>query len=254
MSEPAEKQRQQQPQARSCSVALQAEEEDRLWKEKRDRWRREGMYLSSEELAAGQPCRSCGRPFIDDLGPLPPLAEMAPEDRSAYEAENAQYWKLHADCRGIHWTVRGSRTQHCSNCCPPPPRGDEQAKAIAKILFSKLDVRDLDDWDVTLTCNHVVRGTKHRQQQRYSATVENCPACETRRGVVSAVHIGPAADPDRDVRLKRAAEKERRQRLAVELRTAEVKRDKHRKAMGEMEQRVAEINEELRGAEDPTGQ
>ncbi|MGW7082216.1 hypothetical protein ACWGH2_01780 [Streptomyces sp. NPDC054871] len=177
---------------------------------------------------------------------------MAPDERAAYEAEKAQYRKVHADCQSIHLTVRGSRTQHCSNCCPPPPMGGEQARAIARILFSGLDVRDLDDWDLTLTCDHIVRGTQHRRnQQRYSATVENCPTCGTRRGVVSAVHIGPTEDPDRDVRLKRAAAKARRERLVGELRAAETKRDKQRMAMSETEQQIAQIAKELQDTEDP---
>ncbi|MFG2213153.1 hypothetical protein [Streptomyces sp. NPDC048638] len=176
---------------------------------------------------------------------------MAPEERAEYEAEEAQYRELHADCQSIHWAVRGSRTKHCSNCCPPPPMGDEQARALARILFSGLDLRDLDDWDLTLTCDHVVRGTQHRcNQQRYSAAVENCPTCGTRRGVVSAVHVGPTEDPDCHVRLKRAAAAARREHLAAELQTAETKRDQQREAIGETEQRIAEIAKELQDTED----
>ncbi|NUK01631.1 hypothetical protein HRW23_12215 [Streptomyces lunaelactis] len=110
--------------------------------------------------------------------------------------------------------------------------GEEQAKAIAKILFShKTDKRDLDDWDLTLTCNHTVRRAQHRDHQ-HSTSVVQCPTCGRRRGVVEAVHIGPTEDPEGAVR---------RQRLAAELWAAEAKLERQRKATAKTEQQVAEI-------------
>ncbi|MFE6025630.1 hypothetical protein [Streptomyces niveus] len=230
-------QRQQQTQVGRRSEALQTEEDDRRVEERRQQWRQKGMYLSPGELAAGHPCRSCGEPFRDGLGSWPPLLQMTPEERTEHDATKAEYTKRHAECRAVHWTVRGSRTQHCSVCCPPPPMGEEQTKAIAKILFSPMpEKRHLDDWDLTLTCDHTVRHTQHRDHQRYSTAVVACPTCGTRRGVVGAVHIGPSDDPEGEVQ---------QERLATELQAAEAKLERQRKTTAKTEQQVAKIVRKL---------
>ncbi|QNA72010.1 hypothetical protein C8250_008940 [Streptomyces sp. So13.3] len=239
MGKLTEEQRQPRARARARSEALQAEEDDRRREEKRAQWVREGMYLSRQELKAGQPCRGCGEPILDGLGERPPLLRLTPEERAEHDAAEARYKERHGDCRAMRWTMSGSRTQHCGYCCPPPPLGEEQAKAIAEILFShKTDRRDLDDWDLTLTCDHTVCHTQHRDHQRYSTAVVNCPTCQTRRGVVEAVHIGPTEDLLGEVQ---------RERLAAELRAAEAKGERQRKAAAKTEQRIAEITKELSG-------
>lgn len=245
MGKLTEEQRQQRARARSHRAALQAEEDDQRREAKREQWEREGTYLSREEFEAGHPCRGCGEPILDGLGDRPPLLRMTPEERAEHEAAEARYKERHGECRAGPWTVSGSRTQHCCHCCPFPPMSEAQAKAIAEILFSpKTDKRDLDDWDLTLTCDHTVRRTQHRDHQYYSTSVAACPTCGKRRGVVEAVHIGPTDDPEGEMQ---------RERLAAELRAAETKRERQRKAAAKTEQRIAEITRELGGAEEHSG-
>jgi hypothetical protein len=162
---------------------------------------------------------------------------MTPDERAEHDAEEARYKERHGECRAIRWTVSGSRTQHCGHCCPSPPMGEEEAKAIAKILFGhKANKLDLDDWDLTLTCDHTLRRTQHRDHQRYSTSVVQCPTCGKRRGVVDAVHVGPTEDPDDEVQ---------QERLAAELRAAEAKLERQRKAAVKTEQQIADIAERL---------
>ncbi|QJS10799.1 hypothetical protein HKX69_15900 [Streptomyces argyrophyllae] len=241
MGKLTEEQRQQRARAGARRKALQAEEDDRHQEEKREQWQREGMYLSREELIAGHPCRGCGEPILDGLGNRPPLLRMTSEERAEYDAEEARYKERHGECRAHRWTVSGSRTQHCGHCCPPPPMGEEQARAIAKILFNhKTDKRHLNDWDLTLTCDHTIRRTQHRDHQRYSTSVVQCPTCGERRGVIEAVLVGPTEDSDGKVQ---------QERLATELRAAKAKLERQRKAAIKTEQRIADIAKELGGTQ-----
>ncbi|MGJ5754347.1 hypothetical protein FB563_2514 [Streptomyces puniciscabiei] len=241
MGKLTEEQRQQRARAGARRKALQAEEDDRRQEEKREQWQREGMYLSREELIAGHPCRGCGEPILDGLGDRPPLLRMTSEERAEYDAEEARYKERHGECRAHRWTVSGSRTQHCGHCCPPPPMGEEQARAIAKILFGhKTDKRDLNDWDLTLTCDHTVRRTQHRDHQHYSTSVVQCPTCGERRGVIEAALVGPTEDSDGKVQ---------QERLATELRAAKAKLERQRKAAIKTEQRIADIAKELGGTQ-----
>ena len=122
---------------------------------------------------------------------------------------------------------------------------EEQAKAIREILFGhEINKRDLDDWDLTLTCDHAVRRTQHRDRQSYSTSVVLCPACGERRGVVEAVHVGPTEDPAGEVR---------QERLAAELRAAEAKLEGQRKAAVKTEQQIAAIAKELGGTRGSSG-
>ncbi|MGW5116484.1 hypothetical protein ACWEQ8_13805 [Streptomyces noursei] len=228
-----EEQRQQRARARARREALRAEEDDRRREEKREEWERDGTYLSREEFEAGHPCRGCGEPILDGRGDRPPLLRMTPEERAKHDAEEARYKERHGECRAIRWTVGGSRTQHCGHCCPSPPMSEKQWEAIAEILFShKTDKRELDDWDLTLTCDHTVRKTQHRDHQHYSTSVVQCPTCGQRRGVVEAVRIGPTEDPEGKVQ---------RERLAAELRKAQAKLERQRKATAKTEQQVTDL-------------
>ncbi|WP_143674279.1 type II toxin-antitoxin system VapC family toxin [Streptomyces caniscabiei] len=122
---------------------------------------------------------------------------------------------------------------------------EEQAKAIAEILFGhETNNRDLDDWDLTLTCDHTVRHNQHRDHQRYSTSVVRCPTCGERRGVVEAVHVGPTEDPTGEVQ---------QDRVAAELRAAEAKLKRQRKAAARTEQQIAAIAKELGGNRESSG-
>ncbi|MCP9207183.1 hypothetical protein [Streptomyces cucumeris] len=235
-----EEQRQQRARARARSAALEAEEDDRRREEKNEEWKREGTYLSREEFEAGHPCRGCGEPILDGRGNQPPLLRMTPEEQAEHDAEEARYKERHGECRAVRWTMSGSRTQHCGHCCPPPPISEKQREVIAELLSHKTDKRELDDWDLILTCDHTVRRTQHRDHQHYSIPVARCPACGQRRGVVEAVHIGPTEDPKGEVR---------RERLDAELRKAKAKLERQRKAAAKTEQQVDELAGKLGGTE-----
>jgi hypothetical protein len=70
----SEEDRQRAVLARARKVALAAEEEDLRLEQRRQHWVRDGIYLSWAELEAGEPCRGCGQPILDDLVRQPPLA------------------------------------------------------------------------------------------------------------------------------------------------------------------------------------
>ncbi|MET8136670.1 hypothetical protein ABZV24_32845 [Streptomyces sp. NPDC005251] len=63
-------------------------------------------------------------------------------------------------------------------------------------------------------------------------------------GVVEALRVGPAEDSKDEVQ---------RKRLATELRAAEAKLERQRRAATKMEQRIAEISKELGGPEGRSG-
>ncbi|MBU7597398.1 hypothetical protein JGS22_007060 [Streptomyces sp. P38-E01] len=112
------------------------------------------------------------------------------------------------------------------------------------LLGHETNKRDLDDWDLTLTCDHTVRLTQHRDRRSFSTSVVPCPTCRERRGVVEAVHVGPTEDPAGEVR---------RERLAAELRAAEAKLARQRKAAARTEQQIAATTKELGGTQGSSG-
>jgi hypothetical protein len=231
-------QREQRAHERARRAAIAAEEEDHRLAERQEQWQRDGIYLSRAEMEAGEHCRGCGQPFLDGLGDRPPLNQLTPEQRAEYEQADATFRERHRDCRSHRWSLSGQRIQHCGYCCPSPPLSDRQVEQISQI-FSSVRVRkeDLDDWDLTLTCEHVVRCTQHRDHDRYSATVINCPTCGMRRGIVIAQRIGPADDVTGRIS---------REHQAAELATAQAKLERQRKAVMKTERSVAEMAQKLR--------
>lgn len=137
-------------------------------------------------------------------------------------------------------------TTHCFYCCPPPPMSALQIEKLGQIFSSarahaRVRTEDLDAWDLTLTCDHVVRCAQHRDHDRYGIAVTDCPTCGRRRGVVTARRVGPADDKSGQVA---------RDRLAAELAEARVKLDKQRKAVMATEHRIADLTRKL---EQPAG-
>jgi hypothetical protein len=188
-------QREQRAFARARRAAAAAEEEDQRLAERRQQWQRDGSYLSRAELEAGEHCRGCGLPILDGLGDWYPLNQLTPEQRAQYEHANEAFLARHRDCRSHRWSLSGHRTEHCGYCCPPVPLSDQQIERISRI-FSSIRTRqeDQDEWELTLTCEHVVRRTQHRDNDRYSTPVADCLECGLRRGVVTAKRIGPVGD------------------------------------------------------------
>lgn len=243
-----EEQRRRRALARARREALEAEKDHRRHEERRELWQRERMYLSREEAAAGQPCRACGEPVIDGLGSWPALLHMTEQERREYDAADERFRATHSDCRAVRWSIHGSRATHCGLCCPPLPLGPRQAEAIAKILFSDRNdeqKKQLDTWKLTLTCNHSVERTQHRDHQYYSMRVVPCSECDMDRGVVEGEHLGPAADLDIS-RDPRSLGPIARERLIAELNAAEKKFTRQQKSAAVTQGRIDEIRATLR--------
>ena len=239
MARMTDEQREQKALLRARRAAEAAEEEDRRTEERRQQWLREGTYMSLAEIEAGEPCRGCGQPLLDGLGGWPPLLKLTPEQRAEYDRADTAFRERHADCRAGKWSMSGHRITHCLYCCPMPPLSDRQAEQIARILSSACRVRseNLDAWDLTLTCDHVVRGTQHRDNgDRYSTAVTDCPACGMRRGVVRARRVGPAGDESGQVA---------RDRLTAELAAERAKLGKQRNTVDATERRIADLARKL---------
>jgi hypothetical protein len=179
--------------ARRTKSAL-AVEADAHWQEaKLRRWAEDGTRLTRADLQAGVCCRGCGLPIIDGLGDWPPLMLLTDEERT--ERENANrafanraFANRHPDCKSVRWSMSGSRTTHCGECCPPPRLGDQQIEAFARLLRSVLDTNpiDLDTWRLTLTCTHSVERTGHRTNPSWTSLTSQCPDCRQTRGIVTS--------------------------------------------------------------------
>ncbi|TMR37258.1 hypothetical protein [Actinomadura geliboluensis] len=240
MAKLTEEERERRALMRARREALAAEQEDRRREERRQKWVRDGAYLSREEFEAGEPCRGCGEPLLDQRGDRLALAQMTPEQREEHDREEARYLERHSECRSHRWSIQGSRTLHCGYCCPPHPLSHRQIEHISRIFASvKSEVRkrDLDDWDLTLTCDHMVRVTQHRDHDYYSRRVVDCPTCSARRGVVQAHRIGPTDDAEGRVRTAR---------LVEELQAAEAKLERQNKAITKTQRRIEELGAQLR--------
>ncbi|MBB5808924.1 hypothetical protein F4560_008692 [Saccharothrix ecbatanensis] len=148
----------------------------------------------------------------------------------------AEYNRRHADCRSHRWTLQGSRATHCGYCCPPPPLSEEQVATIREIFNSnKPDPSELDTWQLTLTCDHLVEATQHHTNTYWYRSVTNCPECQQVRGIVSSVKLPPG-----DARL--TAE---RRSLQESLTKARVEEDRLQKRVDKARQRVSAMEEQL---------
>ena len=171
--------------------AVLAEEEAARQTRKRQEWVANGTYLSRAELEARVPCHGCSQPIIDDLGQWPPLMKLDDEQKRDYEAADAAFKSRHPDCHSSRWSMAGSRTTHCSFCCPPPPLSERQIQKIKAILTPsrRPDPADLDTWTLTLTCDHVVEKRQHSSNRSWYRSVEDCQTCDRTRGVVTAERV-----------------------------------------------------------------
>lgn len=190
------------------------------------------MRLTWEEVMAGEPCRGCGEPMYDLLGDWPALMELSEDERREYDAAEARFNEKHPDCGSSRWGYQGSRVTHCCHCCPPPPLGPQTLAKLADFCATlpseEERKKDLDTWDLTLTCDHLAQHIQHREHDRVSVRVVDCPECGERRGVVQSVRVGPAYNDD-VIQAERAAADE--ERLAGELAAEQAKlRREERKA------------------------
>lgn len=188
MANLSEDERERRVLARRTKSALAAEADAHRQEAKRRRWAEKGTRLTRAELEAGDCCRGCGLPIIDELGDWPPLMLLTDGERTERENANRAFASRHPDCKSVRWSMSGSRTTHCGECCPPPPLGDQQIEAFARLLRSVADASpaDLDTWRLTLTCTHSVERTAHRTNASWSSLTSHCPECRQTRGVVTS--------------------------------------------------------------------
>ncbi len=57
---------------------------------RRREWRENGMYLTREEVEAGEPCGACGLPLVDGLGGRSPRMDMTNEQRAEHDSTVAE--------------------------------------------------------------------------------------------------------------------------------------------------------------------
>ncbi|MEV0573109.1 hypothetical protein AB0H79_11480 [Micrococcus luteus] len=70
----------------------------------------------------------------------------------------------------------------------------EQYENISRILLSSpRREEELDLWERTLTCGHVIEQSVHHTNQCPSFSTARCPECELTRGVVSSAKTVEAA-------------------------------------------------------------
>ncbi|WP_279586697.1 transposase [Microbacterium sp. IO18] len=145
-------------------------------------WSTQGLHQPYSEFAAGEPCRACRRPLLNDLSPA---------DR---DAGNSTFRSEHGHCKLGFWAVEGCTTQHCHRCCPPPPLSPSQVRIVRRLLSAPAARRV--HWRLELTCGHITsRDTANEYVAPATAT---CTACSSTRGVIRAVHDPEPAPPDAD--------------------------------------------------------
>lgn len=93
------------------------------------------QWLTWEELQAGELCRGCGRPLIDEEPwTFRGTMHFTDAERLRYDAEGARYKAAHGGCRAHRWSMQGSLTTHCGRCCPPPPLSPDQIARLRVLL------------------------------------------------------------------------------------------------------------------------
>jgi hypothetical protein len=200
VTEVNDEQRAQRALKRQRARALAAEAEHERTEARLRDWVVNGTRLTRKELEAGEPCRGCGLPMIDGRGSWPALLKLSSRERAEYDAAEANYKARHGDCRASRWSISGSRSTHCSYCCPPPPLSKRQVEQLASLLSQPVDPRELATWWLVLTCDHIVERWQHRTHDRWSSLpVVECPTCGRHRGIVTAdrrpaEHTGASAE------------------------------------------------------------
>lgn len=233
-----EEQKAERAAKRKMSSALREEARAHRIEARRKEWRDQDMCLTRDQAAAGEPCRGCGLPVIDNLGDWGGTMYLTPEQRVEYDAAEERYRKMHPDCDSHRWSMAGSRATHCGLCCPPIPMSEKQTADIGRLLasFGKPHPEQLDVWERTLTCGHRVEQSVHHSNREPSFSTEWCADCGMTRGVVSSTKIVESAT--------RMAEAERKR--AEDLARAEREVAKAEKAAREAKRKLEELRAERR--------
>jgi hypothetical protein len=199
-----EEQKAARAEKRRMTNALKEEARAHRNEVKRREWREMGMYLTREQAAAGEPCRGCGLPVIDNLGNWPGTMHLTDEQRVIYDADEALYRERHSNCEAHRWSMAGSRATHCGFCCPPLPLSPDQNESIQRILAGWVRrEEELDIWECRLTCGHKIEQSVHLSNRELGLATQWCPKCAITRGVVSAEKIVEAAARMAEAKKKR---------------------------------------------------
>ncbi|WP_416442563.1 hypothetical protein AB3K78_09115 [Leucobacter sp. HNU] len=203
-----EQQKAERAAKRNMKNALAAEEHAHRQEAHRQEWQEKRMYLTREQAAARELCRGCGLPIMDGLGDWPPLMQLSDEERLEHDAAEGRFKELHPDCGSHRWSISGSHTMHCGLCCPPLPIPPEYLERVRRILASANPrEEELDIWERTLTCGHLVQQSVHHTNSGPSFSTQRCDECGITRGVVSSVKIVEASER------KKQAERERENQI-----------------------------------------
>lgn len=199
---------------RDLNKALEAEARAHRNEASRQRWIDEGMYLTQEEAAAGEPCRGCGLTVIDNLGNWPGTMLLTDEQRVEYDDAEARYREMHPDCESHRWSMAGSRTVHCGSCCPPLPIPEKHLEELRRFLAALPPRREgeLVRWARTLTCEHMVEVSVHYSNGEPSLRTERCVQCKLTRGVVTSERVVKAASRAAEARHHHAEDVARAER------------------------------------------
>lgn len=198
---------------RKRAIVLETEERALRREKKHREWNALRMHLSYDDAATGVPCRACGQPVIDHLGDWPVTLERTTEEQIAYESAAAALQAAHPDCHEGRWAASGSRTLHCTLCCPPPPFSPAALNDLRQVLqgISAAAPEALDTWALRLSCDHRVEHASPYTQQNWTALTIRCPKCRVIRGVLTSTRIREAigrGETDED-RRQRAADRAR---------------------------------------------
>lgn len=201
---------------------------------KRREWRENDMYLTREQAAAGEPCRGCGLPIVDDLGDWPGTMYLTPEEGVEYDKAELHFRALHPDCNSHLWSMQGSRVTHCGLCCPPLPFPDSVLDNLARVMasFPQRREEELDVWALVLTCGHQVERTMHYTNREWTTSTVPCAECDSTRGVVTSERVTDAEARAEEARKKHQAAVDR---ARDEVRKAEVAAEAARRKLADLE-------------------
>jgi hypothetical protein len=202
-----EEQKEQRAAQRRLAIALREEDRARIRDAKHRAWREKDMFLTREQALAGEPCRGCGSPVIDELGSWPPPMRLTQNERQEHDLQDAAYRERHKNCDAHRWGVQGSRAMHCGLCCPPLPLSAEQVETISRIFASHTPrPEELDVWALSLTCGHRVERSVHHTNRQWSGSTVHCQDCAITRGVVESERVVDAANRMVELQRKRDAD------------------------------------------------
>ncbi|KJC63144.1 hypothetical protein [Agreia bicolorata] len=126
-----EEQKAERTQKRRVTNALKEEARAHRDEARRQEWCDKGMYLTREQAAAGEACRGCGLPVIDNLGSWPGTMYLTDEQRVIFDADQERYREMHPNCDAHRWSIvataahrsrsRTIRQKESSASLPPSP-------------------------------------------------------------------------------------------------------------------------------------